>query len=236
MEIRESIDRIVQANLKLGRTAFVESLRKGASPATLKRLTSKLGKLPAGLKAALALHDGCNVPEDAPVDPYTIVPGFYWQPAKDLADSLEDFPQLAGHYPIFASAGGDFYGVEVGGTRAAVIFFPVEDDPVKTYDSVETMFETIAVCIEEGACAVDKGYGGLRDDLEKVRPVAARLNPRSRSFWTGERTAVSRRTKKAQQSPARPARSPKRPSAPPARPRARRTGTRLNALQDLEEH
>jgi hypothetical protein len=79
-------------------------------------------------------------------------------------------------FPILASGGGDYYGVDQGQQGHVIHYMRDYPDHPVQYLSLTTMMLTVAECYESGAYSLDD-RGFLEVDAEAERMIASRLNP-----------------------------------------------------------
>jgi cell wall assembly regulator SMI1 len=184
-----SLERIEAALRALGRTEALRRLLPGVRPETVRERLGEVG-LDAcrDLLELYAWHGGTRVDASTTLDDVHMFPGFYLLALDDALANYVAFRDDArwnrDWFPAFANGGGDFYAVWLKDGAGAVVGFLIDqpEQPVE-YESLATMFATLADCYDEGVFFVDdRGYLEM-DDARHI-DIARRHNP-GVALWTG---------------------------------------------------
>lgn len=177
----------VKSELKRLERPAAEKFQEGMDPAEFKRQTSWITTpIPLGLESWYSQWNGMDWTAGDTADDLAVIPGFYLLSCEEARQSAADYQGRLkkGWFPILENAGGDFYAVEapIGKKASGRVFFsPSYDEAESVYDSLETMAESIATCMERGAYFIDEnGDFEIDDDLEFE--ICGELNPKS-AYW-----------------------------------------------------
>lgn len=99
---------------------------------------------------------------------------------KTLLNDWKDLGWRAPWFPVFQFQ-GEFYFIPCQGPgqeATPVRFFFIEETETKpVYVNLTVMMETMAEVFESGAVWLDKPWGALKDDIERIREIHGRHNP-----------------------------------------------------------
>lgn len=182
-----SLERIVAALARLGRTEVLRRLMPGIAAETIRQRLSEIGLEPTdGLVTLYSWRGGTRVEAGAPLDDVHFFPGFWFLSLDDaIADYLAfrtDPRWNPAWFPIFANGGGDFYAVWIQDGAEPVVGFLIDEleHPVE-YQDLRAMCETLADCFDESVFFSDeRGY--LEMDDARHAEIARRHNP-DVDFW-----------------------------------------------------
>jgi cell wall assembly regulator SMI1 len=187
----DELDRLVRSE----HPGLYERLRPGLSRNELDRLAEGLRPyyLPAELVVLYGWHDGWRVVVD---DNYRLLPDAQF---NSLGEAIAQYRVWwealgsAGWHPLWFPAFGDRSGelvalqLEPDQPAGTVFSFHSDLDLGTSYDSVAALFATTLECWRAGLLPHDPSYLP-----PEIRPIAARLNPNSRTATGAERRTISR--------------------------------------------
>jgi hypothetical protein len=180
--VEHSLERIVAALAKLGRTEVLRRLLPGVPVETIRERFRGVGlQASSGLVALYSWHGGTAVTAGTSLDDVQFFPGFWFLSLDDAIANYvafrDDMRWNSSWFPVFANGGGDFYAVWIREQGEPVVGFLVDEaeHPVE-YASLASMCGTLADCFEEGVFYVD-GRGFLEMDDARHADIARRNNP-----------------------------------------------------------
>jgi hypothetical protein len=172
---------------------ILKRLNKGASTDDLKVTFNDI-RLPPEVYQLYNWHDGTIFDTRVPIGEFWIFGGAALMSSARAVEvnklrSGKDDHWTVQKFPLFESRGGEYFLIDCAhrGRTAGMIFFHSAgavdfDTMISKYDSLETLFNTIVTCFQQGAYFynnVNRTFG-FNPDLE--RHITRQLNPRSK-YW-----------------------------------------------------
>ena len=172
---------------------ILQRLNQGISTEEVEAML-KGRQLPPEVYQLYSWHNGTVLDVNVPIGELWLFPGAAFMSCAramevDKIRSGKDKYWNAKKFPLFESRGGEYFLIDgnQGSRTAGMIFFHSAgsvdfDTVISKFDSLETLFNTIVTCFQQGAYFYDNinKMVGFNPDLE--RHISRQLNPRS-AYW-----------------------------------------------------
>lgn len=180
--MRRSLAGIDASLARLGRDRTVKLMQPGVAAHEVRRKLAEVG-LPvmAELEDWLGWHNGTA--PGAKIGDLYLLPGFYPLSLDDITTSYRTFVEDSrwdeNWVPFLADGGGDFYVLDLGGSKSNAIrhFWLEEGECHLEFCSLSDFAETLAISFANGAIFVGDD-DMLHLDYEAFAATAARIGPR----------------------------------------------------------
>jgi hypothetical protein len=187
MLLEQSLERILAWHRSRHRKV-IDLLQPGLTAETIDGRVAPLAPR-ADVVRLYEWRDGTLLSQDFVLNDHYLIPGYYLMSLDDGLHAYRgltaDTPWSQHWFPILASGGGDYYGVDDVDPGHVIHYIRGHPTYLIQYSDLTSMMQSVAQCYESGVYAVDDS-GFFEVDLDAEAMIARQFNP-GMAYWQPDR-------------------------------------------------